>query len=559
MTFTSQSHGEQTESVQFPFDILHYSMDIDIYNNFVSPYPKNFNGNLKITFVADSVINSINLDAQNASLQIDSVKLAGTSFTHNSNVLKITLDRTYNPGDTAEVLIYYMHKNVSDKGFYVSGGTVFSDCEPEGARHWYPCRDKPADKATFEVKARTPVNVKLGSIGTLVDSTNTGQEIFYHWVSRDPVATYLFVIAGRVNYQLKMFDWIDPVTHDTIPVRLYANPNENLSQSLVETVTQQMEGFTAKFGSYPFEKHGFATLNSQFAWGGMENQTLTTLCTNCWAGYLLAHEFAHQWFGDMISPTTWADIFLNEGFADFSEALWEEIKMGGDISYFNSTIQDEADYYLSFNPGWPIYNPEWAVVTPGTNTLFNTAITYSKGGCVLAMARYMMGSDEFFNAIRSYTSDPRFRYKTCSIPEFIDKMSEAYGQDLHWFFEQWLYQPNHPVYANTYSIRSAQPGEWTVDFTAKQTQTNTGFFKMPLELKINFSDASDTLVSVFNDENNQVFSFNFTKQPVSLRFDPNTKILLKQGSTVVSVEDEDLCQRISVYSRICRTLSTRKL
>jgi len=155
------------------------------------------------------------------------------------------------------------------------------------------------------------------------------------------------------------------------------------------------------------------------------------------------------------------------------------------------------------------------------------------------MARYVMGSESFFSAVKSYASDPRYRYRSCSIPEFIQKMSDSYGQDLSWFFEQWLYNPNHAIYANTYSIYSPAHGSWVVNFTARQTQTNTVFFKMPIELKISFADGGDTTVRVFNDENNQLFSFNFTKQPVSLMFDPNNEIVLKVASTVVSVENED--------------------
>ncbi|MBN8545039.1 MAG: T9SS type A sorting domain-containing protein [Ignavibacteria bacterium] len=525
--------------IKHSFDVLNYSLDLDIYNCFISPYSKAYTGSVVIKFAVDSTLNSITLNAVNTSIQVDSVSMAGTAFTHASNLLNITLDRTYQPGDTTEVKVYYKHKNVSDGAFYASGGTVFTDAEPEGARKWFPCYDRPSDKATVDITTRVPVTVKLGSNGLLKDSVNTGNEIYYRWVSRDPVATYLVVLSARVNYQLIILTWVDPVSGDTIPVRLYANPGETVSSNIRTAILNQFDGFAGSYGPYPFEKNGYATLNSQFTWGGMENQTLTSLCSGCWSENLIAHEFAHQWFGDMISPSTWADIFLNEGFATFSEAVWEEVKTGGSYDAFKNMILNDANQYKNSNPGWPIYNPSWAVVTPDVNTLFNTAITYSKGSCVLAMARYVMGSDSFFSAIKSYTSDPRYRYRSCSIPEFIQKMSDAYGQDMSWFFEQWLYNPNHAIYANTYSIYSPVHGSWLVNFTARQTQTNTVFFKMPIELKIFFADGGDTTVRVFNDENSQLFSFNFTRQPVSLMFDPNNEIVLKVASTVVSVENED--------------------
>lgn len=527
-------------AVAHSFDVLDYKLNLDIYNCFISPYPKSFTGSVVVKFKVDSTLNQIVLDAVNTSMVVDSLGFAGESFTHSSNKLNITLDSTYSPGDTVEVKIYYRHNNVSDNAFYASGGTVFTDNEPEGARKWFPCWDKPSDKATVDLTARVPVNVKLGSNGLLKDSTNTGSEIYYRWVSRDPVTTYLTVISARVDYQLHILNWIDPVSGDTLPIRLYANPGETVSQTIKDAIINQTTGFSEKYGPYPFEKNGYATLNNQFTWGGMENQTLTSLCPNCWSQNLLAHEFAHQWFGDMISPSTWADIFLNEGFATFSESVWEEVKPGGSYQAYKTMINSDANYYKQQNPGWPIYNPSWAIVTPTTNQLFNTAITYAKGSCVLAMARYVLGSDLFFSTVRSYTTDPNIRYKNSSIPEFIVKMSEASGQDLSWFFEQWLYEPNHPSYSNTYWI--SQPGsrDWTINFKARQTQSGSTYYKMPIELKISFTSGPDTTIRVFNDQNNQIFTFNFDRQPSSLVFDPNDEIVLKTANTVMSAEEDQV-------------------
>jgi aminopeptidase N len=531
---------QNIEAIAHTFDVLDYKLNLDIYNCFISPYPKSFTGSVVVKFKVDSTLNQIVLDAVNTSMVVDSLGFAGASFTHASNKLNITLDSTYSPGDTVEVKIYYRHNNVSDNAFYASGGTVFTDNEPEGARKWFPCWDKPSDKATVDLTARVPVNVKLGSNGLLKDSTNTGSEIYYRWVSRDPVTTYLTVISARVNYQLFILNWIDPVSGDTLPIRLYANPGETVSQTIRDAIINQTTGFSEKYGPYPFEKNGYATLNNQFTWGGMENQTLTSLCPNCWSQNLLAHEFAHQWFGDMISPSTWADIFLNEGFATFSESVWEEVKPGGSYSAYKSMINSDANYYKQQNPGWPIYNPSWAIVTPGTNELFNTAITYAKGSCVLAMARYVLGSELFFSTVRSYATDSTFRYKNASIPEFIVKMSEASGQDLTWFFEQWLYEPNHPSYSNTYWI--SQPGsrDWTLNFKARQTQSGSVYYKMPIELKISFTSGADTTIRVFNDQNNQIFTFNFDRSPTSLVFDPNDEIVLKTANTVMSTEKDQV-------------------
>lgn len=509
------------------YNVLNYKIDIDIYNCFLSPYPKNFSGSVIITFKVDSSLNSIPINAVNTSLSIDSVGLNGVSFNHANNILTVTLNRTYAPGETASVKINYRHLNVTDQAFNVSNGMVFTDAEPEGARKWYPCWDRPSDKAKVELRAKVPATVKLGSNGGLFDSTKIADTIWYHWKSRDNIATYLVVISAKVNYGLDIIYWrkiSNP--NDSIPIRFYYNSGENIS-SPKQFMPNMMTYYSQKFGEHPFEKNGFATLNNQFTWGGMENQTLTSLCPNCWSENLLSHEFAHQWFGDMITCETWADITLNEGFATYCEALWLE-KTGGYSSY-KSSINGDASQYLGSNPGWPIYNPSWAVTTPNVNTLFNTAITYSKGSCVLHMLRYTLGDSLFFKGIYSYANNPSLKYWSAFLTDLQSIMSANAGQDLTWFFEQWYRQPNHPTYANKYYL--LQSGSvYQVGFQAIQTQTNTVFFKMPIEIKIGFSAGGDTTVRVLNDVNNQWFVFNFNKAVSSVQFDPNNNIVLKQAT-----------------------------
>lgn len=513
------------------FDVLKYKLNLDIRSCFLSPYPKSFSGSNEITFRIDTALNSITLNAINTSIVIDSVRLSGVSFTHSSNIVTINLDRTYAVGETTAVKVYYRHNNVSDNGFYVSNGMVFTDAEPEGARCWYPCWDKPSDKALLDLTAKTPASVKLGSNGRLADSTTVGDTTWFHWVSRDPISTYLVVMSAKVNYGLDVIYWhkiSNP--NDSIPFRFYYNIGESpaaMEQRIIPMTTY----YSTLFGEHPFEKNGFATLNSQFVWGGMENQTLTSLCQNCWSENLISHEFAHQWFGDMITCGTWADIWQNEGFATYCEALWYEYT--GGYSSYKSDILSDASGYLNSNPGWAMYNASWAVTTPPTNTLFNTAITYYKGACVLHMLRYTLGDSLFFAVLKSYATDAvNFKFGNVVTADFVTKVSQVAGQDMSWFFT-WVYQPNHPVYGNTYNITNLGGGQWQVAFKARQTQTNAGFFPMPLTLKISFTTGSDTTFRVMNDANNQVYAFRFGRQPTTLAFDPNNDIVIKQGSTAV--------------------------
>lgn len=517
-------------SPRHSYDVLDYKINVDIRNCFISPYPKNFTGSVIITFRVDSTLNSINLYAVNSSLVISSVGLSGVSFTHSSNTLTITLDSTYNPGKVKQVRINYQHQNVSDGAFYANGGFVFTDCEPEGARKWFPCWDRPYDKATIDLTAKVPANAKLGSNGKLVDSTLTGDSLYYHWKSRDPIATYLMVMSAKVNYNLDIVYWLRPSTdNDSIPIRFYYNSGENPTP--IKNIIRNMTSYySSKFGEHPFEKNGFATLNSDFFWGGMENQTLTSLCPGCWTEWLVSHEFAHQWFGDMITCGTWGDIWLNEGFATYCEALWAE-NTSGYSSYKNNIIGD-ANTYFSGNTGNPIYRPDWINNTPPVGQLFNTAMTYCKPSAVLHMLRYTMGDSAFFRAIKSYALDSvNFKFKSVVTDDFASSISQSFGADLTWFVDEWYKQPNHPVYQNYYQFVDLGGGNWAVGFQARQTQTNTPFHRMPVVLKITFTSGPDTSIRVDNTSNNQVWWWTFNRMPSTFAFDPNNDIVLKQGTT----------------------------
>lgn len=525
------------------FDVLKYTLDFYLYSCYSSPYPRNYKGICSIRFKVDSTLNQIALNANNYSIMIDSVKQAGVSFSHNSDILTIQLDKTYYPGDTAVVKVYYQHKNVVDHGFYNNNGMVYTDSEPEGARKWMPCKDHPSDKAVCDITARVKSNARLGSNGRLADSTLTGDTLVYHWISDNPVATYLMAFASKINYRLHTRYWhklSNPT--DSIPCMYYFNQGEN--PSVVEGLIPEMaDWYSQHYVEYPFEKIGFAALNNQFPWGGMENQTLITICPGCWDEGLAAHEFSHHWFGDLVTCQTWSDIWLNEGLGTWSEAFWAE-KDGGYQSY-KAEIDQDALYYLQYNPGWAISLPSWAVYTPSDDTLFDYAITYTKGACVSHMLRYVLGDSLFFLTLQSYLSDSDLKFQSATISDFREHVNSVTGTDYGWFFDQWIYQPNHPVYENTYHFEDQGSGQWKVSFFMTQVQNNAPFFSMPVEVKVGFADESDTTIRVMNDVNYQQFAWIFDKQPVYFVFDPSNQIVLKGGSTLVSVSGDRLNNGLS--------------
>jgi aminopeptidase N len=517
------------------FDVLKYNMKVGLYQCYQNPYPGSFTAQEIVTLKVDSALNAISLNALNSSMEIDSVKMAGSSFIHEHDTLRIMLDRTYQPGEILDVQVFYRHRNVKDNGFYAAYGVVYTDSPPEGARKWLPCWDRPSDKARWELVAKVPLNVRLGSAGLLADSVISGDTIAYHWITDIPVSTYLITFTSKLNFLIHR-KYFHRVTNnaDSIPVLIYYKAGENIA--LVDSSIIPVTNFFAeKFGDYPFEKIGFATLNSTFAWGGMENQTMVNLRPNGYTDVnLIAHEHSHQWFGDLITCGTWADIWLNEGFATYCQNLWVEHSLGYE-SYKNS-LGLLANYYLNSNPGWPLYHPEWAIQTPSGNFLYNEAISYNKGACVLHQLRYVLGDSLFFSVLHAYATDTSLMYGNAVTSDFVEKVNQVAGTDMNWFFDEWVYAANHPVYQNTYSTDSMPAGTWELRVIISQTQSNAHFFKMPLQLMINFSDATDTLVTVMNDENSQTFSFLFSKKPVNLVFDPFRNILLKQATTIYGIK-----------------------
>ena len=512
------------------YDVLRYSLNLDLYENFSSPFPHTFTASNTVTLRIDSAVSSIKLHAVKSSLSIQSVTLGtkALTFAQDADFATITLDTVRNPGETLVLKIVYKHNDVADGSFNVaSDGMVFTDAEPEGARYWFPCWDSPADKALLDLTAKVPGSVLLGSNGRLADSTKNGDTITYHWVSRDPIATYLVVISAKVGYKLDLVYWHPPAhPQDSIPFRFYSNAGENNS-SIRSRIGPMASRYSELFGEHPFEKNGFATLNGLFGWGGMENQTLTSLCANCWKENYVSHEFAHQWFGDMITCATWADIWLNEGFATYCEALWHEYIPG--YAAYKSDIERDAADYIALNKGWAMYDPNWAITTPDVNTLFDLGITYDKGACVLHMLRYVLGDSTFFAAIKAYATDTAsFRLKTATTDDFIAKINSVAGQDLNWFFDAWVKKPNYPVYANEFSIDS---GQKSILFRVRQTQKTPPLFQMPVELRVSFTEGPDSTVQFFQSSFNQTVSFTFSRIPSNVVFDPDNQIVLKKATT----------------------------
>jgi hypothetical protein len=275
--------------------------------------------------------------------------------------------------------------------------------------------------------------------------------------------------------------------------------------------------FSQLFGDYPFknEKYGMTELGF---YGAIENQTNTIINTISPAYfYTSVHELAHQWFGDMITCIDWHHGWLNEGFATYSEALIAEHLTG-----FSA--------YTSFMAGAEFYSGGTIYLPADTNPFgIFQSIIYNKGAYVLHMLRGVLGDTMFFNSLYTYSNSPQFKYKNATTEDFRQVCENVSGQNLQYFFDQWIYDEYYPMYKfNFYS----QPAIQQTDFTIFQEQSAVSgwrpVFKMPLQVKFNFYGGADTTLTVWNDLMYQQYSFNFSDSVISAEIDPD-KWVLKQA------------------------------
>ncbi|AFH50439.1 Aminopeptidase N [Ignavibacterium album JCM 16511] len=508
------------------FDIIKYTLEADFYNNYLPPFPHSFNGKLEIEFKVLDNLNQIKLNASSFSIMINNVEGDDIDYNHSADTLFINFRKTLKKNSVAKIKIDYTHNDIVDGAFFVKDGMLFTNNAPEGARRWLPCFDHPSDKALFELKAKTPSNVLLGSNGLLIDSVRITDTIYYNWKTEYPLSTYLIAISSKKNYRLDLIKWKNP-NGKIIPVRFYWNEGENQSalNHIINITPEMMKYFSELLCNYPFEKNGYATLNELFIFGGMENQTLISLCPNCWDENLVAHEFSHQWFGNLITLKTWSDVWLNEGFATYAEGLWIEHRFGEKA--YKEYLKIQAERFFQAENKFPIFNRDWRNKIPDIGTLYNGEIIYAKAAVVLHMLRYTLGDSTFFSALKMYTNDKSLQYGNISTEEFIAKFINYTGRDIGWFFNQWLAGTHYPIYKNYYSI-TQESSDYFVDLVFTQENNENIYYKMPFEVQILFEDGSSVKETVLNEMNNQNFQFIYQKKPIKIYFDPEDKILLKE-------------------------------
>ena len=468
-----------------------------------------------IVSITDGNIKEIPFDL--GVMDVDAVTMAGQAlvFTHEGEKLFVSLPETYEPGTRLEIRVAY-HGQPKDGLFIMKNKfgdrTIFADNFSNRAHHWFPGVDHPYDKATAEFIVTAPGNYDVVANGRLLETTQLpdgGRRT--HWRTATEIPTYCMVIGATEFSVIHAGSW------NGIPVSYYLYPQDRENGKIdFERSTQMLEFYSGLIGPYPYSK--LALVQSTTRYGGMENASSIFFSERSIRGTkrgegTVAHEIAHQWFGDSITEADWHDVWLSEGFATYFGALFFERTEGRDR--FMEIMQGSKERYLRTNTSdsRPIHD---ATINDLSDVL--TSFHYVKGGWTLHMLRGVIGDNAFFAGIKDYYR--RFRDKNALTVDFQRVMESHAGQPLEWFFHQWIYEAGHPVYDL----------EWAWDKAAKEAvvtirQTQEGVsYRMPLNLGF-YTENELVRKRIVSEGREQTIAIPMDAEPDSVQLDPDHWIL----------------------------------
>lgn len=463
-------------------------------------------------FSSDMIIDSIKWRSQRLSYEQSS-----------SYLLTVNFPMALAKGSLDSISITY-HGTPPSGGFgsfiqttHGADPVIWTLSEPFGAQDWWPCKNGLDDKIdSIDVIVTTPDINRAASNGTLVSEKEVAGGLkAYHWKHRYAIAPYLVAIAVT-NYVA--FNHDVHLSDGTImPMVNYVFP-ENLQEAMTGTAqnVRVLEFFDSLFVDYPFKKEKYG--HAQFGWGGgMEHQTMSFVINYGWG--LLAHELAHQWFGDMVTCGAWEDIWLNEGFATYLEGLSRERYPQSPGDWYNWKLNRVNS--ITSSPGGSVK------VDDPTNIgrIFNGRLSYSKGSYLLHMLRWKLGEEHFFGGIRSYLNDMGYKFaRTSDLRQHLENTS---GQSLSGYFADWYEGQGYP----TYNVRwDQEENRLLVRLDQAQSHPSVSFFEMPVPLRLK-GEGKVLDVRLENISQGQMFQLLPDFKVEEVVFDPELWLLAKSNVT----------------------------
>lgn len=498
-------------------DVSRYSFSIELSNKTDS-----ITGRARISFTATDSLSVVNFDLANLNADGKGMIVKTVSwklgqplkYIHAGNLLTIYTGTILKKNDTATIHVEY--SGIPADGLIISKSkfgkrTFFSDNWPNRAQQWIPCNDDPSDKAAVEFYILAPQEFEVVSNGIEIGRTTQGNNILSHWKEDIPLPTKIMVI-GVADFAIRQTD-----TVRGIPVSSWVFP-ENKNDGFVDyaPATPILEFFIDYLGPYPYKK--LANVQSKTVFGGMENASTIFYYENYINGKqdqktLIAHEIAHQWFGDMVTEKSFAHLWLSEGFATYLAVFYNEKTFGPGAA--KDMLEEDRQQVIAFarNNNTPVVDSSSSYMD-----LLN-ANSYQKGGWILHMLRQQLGDTVFQQCVRAYyNSYAGKNAETKDLQRVFEKVS---GKDLDSFFRQWLFSPGLPKLDI----------QWSYSETAKQTsvtikQLQKTTFNFPLEILIR-SGGDDKIETINITQPVQTFQISSQLKPLRIQADPNVKLLFE--------------------------------
>jgi aminopeptidase N len=527
------------------YDVTYHRLELD-----VDPNQAFISGDVTTYFEAKENLSEITFElTQN--MAVSQVLQRGNplSYVQNSDdELVITLNQVQNIGVLDSLTISYSGNPISS-GFgsfeqttHSGDPIIWTLSEPYGAMGWWPCKQDLIDKIdNIDVYITSPTfnpsNEEYIAVSNGLEQSQTinGNFKTTHYKHQYPIPAYLVAFAVT-NYDV----YTHTVANNGNPFEIinYVYP-ENLASAQASTpvTVDIMNLYSNLFEEYPFanEKYGHA----QFGWGGgMEHTTVSFM--GSFGRNLIAHELAHQWFGDKVTCGSWKDIWLNEGFATYLSGLVVE-NIDGNNSF--TSWKQSLNNSITSQSGGSVYLSD--TDTLSVNRIFSSRLSYNKGAMVTHMLRKKVGDATFFQGMQDYLDDVNLSYGYAKTEDYKQVMETASGQDLTEFFNDWIFNQGYPSYA----IEWRQPNANQISITINQTQSHASvsYFEAPVPIRIVGTSGEILDVVLDNSTNNETFLRSVTFPVSTILFDPESDLISKNNSVTLSVNDVELDNQFIVF------------
>lgn len=500
-------------------------------------------------------IDSLVLDAKSFDINSISAFNRPLNYIYDGNLITIHLGKKYTRKDTLSLHIDYTAKPsanttsgsaaiTDDNGLYFIDPRntdssipiqLWSQGETENNSRWFPTVDKPNERMTHDITLTVPDSMLTLSNGLMTSSVkNSDGSRTDTWVMDQPHAPYLVMIAAGVFAKVSE-------TWKGINVDYYVEPYyAPYAKEIFNHTPEMLSFFSDKLGiKYPWKKFA-QIIVKKYVSGAMENTTAVVFgdfiqkthreLIDDKNDYIIAHEMMHHWFGDYVTSESWANLTLNEGFANYSEYLWFEHKYGKYEA--DRHREDELMGYLSSVSFGKAHNLIDFHYTD-KESMFD-AHSYNKGGLTLHMLRYYVGDEAFYTALNLYLT--RHAYKSVEVHDLRLAFEEVTGEDLNWFFNQWFLDDGHPTLS--YSTDFDESSK-SIKVSLNQTQKKIypAVFVLPIDVDFHLQNGTIERKRIWMNERSQDFSFSMNSKPLLTVVDPNRILLVEWDEPALTTEE----------------------